>query len=77
MVIRVTIEIVPLGIEQLARSIGTAVIINKGAGDDEQASYRYVVTSERWRSAKRGTLRSFQRSRGAWALLRDVLERVE
>jgi len=75
-VIRITIELLPLGIEEGKRILGIAEITNIG-GDHITGTYKATFskwqpkTSENWKSA---TVENFPRtSRGAWDLLYRAL----
>ena len=73
--LRVTIEIVPHGIEECARVIAKAAIINNGTGTAELGNYQVSLAGGdgkplRRRFWKKGSVLGFPREkRGAWDLL--------
>ena len=75
--IRVTIELVPHGDESRKKTIGTAVIINKGIGTQEIGNYEAINTTigdEVW---SKGIVKDFPRLyRSAWDLLYLALKGV-
>jgi hypothetical protein len=75
--LRVTIELVPLGIESRARIIATGTIANTGTGTPTSGDYRVELrdaAGRRWRS---GTITGFPRKRLlAWDLLYRALGKV-
>lgn len=75
--IRVTVEMVPFGIEAHKRIIGTAIISNDGTGDHLSGNYKVSVgygAKEKW---KKGTVKDFPRKRlNAWHLLSRALNNV-
>ena len=74
--IRVTIELLPLGREDIKRHLGTAEIWNDASGDSQTGNYRFKLskwgnTKAIWKS---GEVKGFPRqARGAWDLLYLVL----
>jgi hypothetical protein len=72
--LRVTIELVPHGIEAAARPIATLLLANDGEGTYESGNYAYVYGyTDRDATMARGTIKKFPRSQGAWALIRKIL----
>jgi len=79
-VIRVTLEIVPFGIESLKKTIGKAKIINDGTGTQAVGNYKAINTTpnERMRVWEKGVVKGFPRlDMSIWDLvylaLRDVV----
>lgn len=68
--LRVTIELVPHGEEQLKRILDQAIIYNDGTGDHSNGNY--VATLQQ----KRVTIEGFARADSAWELLRLVLNKT-
>jgi hypothetical protein len=72
--LRVTIELVPYGIEKHAKKIATMLIANNGDGDwefgDYDFAYNYLDNPE---AASVGILKGFPRRLGAWSLLKGIL----
>jgi hypothetical protein len=73
--LRVTIELVPFGDESRAREIGTMLIANDGEGTHAKGDYAYVYgyTDRRNVRFSTGTVKSFYRNQGAWALIKKIL----
>jgi hypothetical protein len=75
--IRVTIELLPLGIEEEKRHIGTMIIFNDGTGSRTRGSYKYRISKQGhplsiW---KEGEVDDFARTKlGPWDLLFLVLK---
>jgi len=78
--LRITVELLPLGDESRARHLGTATIVNDGAGAKDIGNY--IVRLSKWGRPndawKTGTVKGFRRlSRGPWDLLylalRDIV----
>jgi len=74
--LRVTIELVPFGVEAEARKIGTMVIANDGTGSSRVGNYAYAFTyADRDAEVATGTIKNFPRSLGAWSLVRKILNK--
>ena len=74
--LRVTIELVPFGIEEEAREIGKMVIANDGAGGYGVGHYAYAFTyTDHPAEVATGTIKNFQRSLGAWSLVKKILNK--
>jgi hypothetical protein len=77
--IRITIELLPLGREEHKRHLGTAEIWNDASGDGNTGNYKFRLSkwggkNELWKS---GEIKGFPRqSRGAWDLLYLCLKSV-
>lgn len=73
--LRVTIELVPHGDETRAREIGIMLIANDGEGTHAKGNYAYVYgyTDRRNVRFSTGTVKSFYRNQGAWALIKKIL----
>ena len=73
--LRVTIELVPLGDESRAREIGMMLIANDGEGTNIKSDYAYTYgyTDGRGIKFSTGTLKNFYRNQGAWALVKKIL----
>lgn len=72
--LRVTIELVPFGVEEEARPIGTMLIANDGTGTPKSGNYAYAYNfTDRPDVPAKGTVKRFDRSMGAWALLKKIL----
>jgi hypothetical protein len=70
--IRVTIELLPLGLEKNKRHLGTAEIWNDVTGDNQTGNYKFKLS--KWGDVKAtwksGEIKGFPRqARGAWDLL--------
>ncbi|MFA5352624.1 MAG: hypothetical protein WC291_00170 [Thermodesulfovibrionales bacterium] len=73
--IRVTIEMVPFGIEAAKRPISTIQIVNTMEGTHEVGNYRAIIY-ENGEKKKAVEVKGFVRSRGAVQLLKEVLKKV-
>jgi hypothetical protein len=69
--LRITVELVPLGDEDRKRKIGEMVIANDGAG-----GYEAWTAPDKWSSepARYGVLKGYDRSQSVWELIRIMLE---
>jgi len=72
-VIRVTVELVPLGVERLRRTIGELEVFNDGTGDAAVGNYRFRMFPDR----RAGRVLGHRRADGAWALIRQVLDQSQ
>ena len=76
--IRVTVELVPFGIEENKKHLGTAIISNDGTGS--HASGNYDIVLSKWNNKedevwKRDRVEGFNRLfKGAWDLLYIALK---
>jgi hypothetical protein len=74
--LRVTIELVPYGIEAEASTIGTMLIANDNTGDFRTGNYGYVYTyADRDHQIASGNIKNFPRSLGAWSLVKKILNK--
>ena len=74
--LRVTIELVPFGIEEEAREIGRMIIANDGTGGYGVGNYAYAFTyTDGPPEVATGTIKNFQRSLGAWSLVKKILNK--
>lgn len=77
--IRITIELVPHGVEYLSRTIGVATIANDGTGTKDVGNYVYKLFTEEespklW---KTGEIKGFERLRyTVWKLLFLILQDI-
>lgn len=72
--LRITVEIVPYGDENMAREIGKGYIINDGSGDSNKGNYdcTFIETDKNKRTSKK--LKDFDRNKGLWTLIRESLK---
>jgi hypothetical protein len=72
--LRVTIELVPYGVESEARKIATMLIANDGTGDHRTGNYGYAFNyTDRSGDIATGVIKNFPRSNGAWSLVKKIL----
>jgi hypothetical protein len=69
--LRVTVELVPFGIEEEAREIGKMLIANDGTGNS--LTGHYVFTYNENDQMFNGIVVDFPRSMGAWELIANCL----
>ena len=75
--LRVTIELVPWGIESRAKVIATGTIANTGTGTPTSGDYRIELRDAAGRKWKSGNVTGFPRKRLlAWHLLYRALEKL-
>jgi len=75
--LRVTIELVPLGIESRTRVIATGTIANTGTGTRTCGDYRVELRDAAGRKWKSGHIEGFPRTRLlAWDLLYRALRKL-
>ena len=74
--IRVTVELVPFGDNGKAKKIGEMVIANTGSVGGDTASYEAWIGPDDYTKSKAifGRLENFDRSKGAWELIRLLTE---
>ena len=73
--LRIKIELVPYGKEDLTRQIGSVIISNDGTGTHTVGNYKYTLSDET--GSIKGELKEFKRVKGnAFHLLRDVLDKA-
>lgn len=71
--IRVTVELVPFGVEKNARVLGTMLIINDGTGDTYNGNYNVRKITPRQQRLWR--IEGFKRrSKNVWHLIAKALE---
>jgi hypothetical protein len=76
-VIRVTVELVPHGIESRKRLVGMLHIVNRGDGTKRRGNYDYYLDSTR-EQMRAGQVWDFPRlSRHVWYLIARVLKDVQ
>ena len=72
--LRVTVELVPYGVEEDARVIGTMLIANDGSGNYQYADYAFAYQNDNNPSViAKGTVKHHARSLGFWPLIKRVL----
>ena len=71
--IRVTVEIVPFGVESRARKVGEMVIANDGTGDNKTGNYDACLQAE-YTEGRPGRLTEFSRSASVWTLVGSFLK---
>ena len=71
--IRVTIDLVPLGIESASYNLETIEIINNGSGNKKKGSYNLRYKKQLYENA----VVDFDREKGAAVLVLDALEWME
>jgi len=76
--LRVTIDLIPFGLDKLKKTIGIMEIANTGSGTKTSGNYRFIVYKKNSKTAwKTGELLGFKRKRFlAWDLLFKCLENV-
>ena len=70
--LRITLEMVPFGVENAKRTIGTMEIANVG-GTDKFGQYSVSMESDHVSGVQR--IERFDRRRGAWALVSTALRK--
>jgi hypothetical protein len=76
--LRITIELLPLGDESKAKRLSEMVLANDGTGDRYQANYEAWISKDDFNDTepRYGKLSNFDRSKDAWELLRLMLEAI-
>ena len=73
-VLRVTIELVPLGVESRKRVIGQAIIYNDASGDYYNGNYQFDLKQKSKKTWRSGRITGFKRrSKNCWHLLKQIL----
>jgi len=75
--LRVTIEIVPFGIEERAEVLGTIKIGNINTTEDNRADYKYAVWDKDTKELISGKIKGHQREKGFWCLVHRVLGKIK
>lgn len=70
--LRVTIELVPYGVEAEAKKIATMIIANDGSGDSYWGNYVYAFKEDKSEISS-GSLSNHYRNQGAWTLVKRIL----
>jgi hypothetical protein len=70
--IRVTVDLVPFGVESESRKIGELILANVSMKDNNTADYIYAFVSDK-SDMQSGSVTSFDRSRGIWELIYECL----
>jgi hypothetical protein len=73
--LRIKIELVPFGNEELAREIGDIEIINDGTGDHRYGNYIYELWDNENSSIK-GELKGHNRLQSVFKLVQAVLNKA-
>jgi len=73
-VLRITVEIVPHGLEIEKKTLGVMTIANLGTRSDDTADYGIDLTTDQGREAF--ILRDFDRGRGWLPLVRDAFRKM-
>lgn len=72
--IRVTVELVPYGIEEEAHTIGTMLIANDATGDYQYGNYAFVYNNDKNPDIiAKGVIKHHARTLGFWPLIKRVL----
>ena len=78
--LKVSIELWPLGSADAAEPLGTVFLVNDGSGDERTGSYEasFACTAKDAKPPLIRTVRvaDFDRNRGAWALVHAALEQL-
>lgn len=75
--IRVTVEMVPFGMEEIRRTLGVMEISNIGKiGNRENSPYSIEVGGGGERKTDYAEIKKFDRSRGFWALILEALKEI-
>ena len=72
--LRVTIDLIPFGREELKKELGVVEIINDGTGNAELGNYDVYVNQDKPIGGK-FRIENFIRSFGFWELVTDVLNK--
>lgn len=73
--IKITVELYPLGHEAGKKTLGTAIIFNDATGSLTRGNYRAVFNGKRKKALRRGEVTNFPRlQKDVWDLLYLALE---
>lgn len=73
--LKLTLEVIPFGKDELKKTLGIVEIINDGTGDHELGNYTIYVDPDN--GGDKFTIKKFIRSRGAWELVGEALSEKE
>ena len=74
--IRVTVEMVPFGVEELATKLAILFIANDGSGSRTRGNYNYSISTGK-KTWRKGRIENFpRRSCSVWNLIYRVLRGV-
>lgn len=71
--LRITVEIVPYGIEDEAHEIGKMLIANNSDGDSMFGDYDFVFKSDRDPKVRKGQVLGWARNNGVWHLVAECV----
>ena len=81
MPLRITVELIPHGLESQARKIGSLEIVNDGTGTKQTGNYAFTIYGpvhggdvDVW---WQGEFQGYERNRGYWSLVKKILNRLE
>ena len=81
MPLRITVDLIPHGVEENARTIGTLYIGNNGSGTAKHGNYEFTLRGsvhgggvDVWHINQH---KGFLRERGYWSLIKDILNSIE
>lgn len=72
--LRIKVELVPFGNEELAREIGQVKIVNDGTGNYQLGNYKYELSDETTKI--KGELKEHNRLQSVFKLLQAVLNKA-
>jgi hypothetical protein len=77
--IRVTIEMIPHGVEELKHTLGEIVIINTidNPKRPRLGNYKILFEDKSINEKKEIIIKNYERSRGIWALLEKILKNIQ
>jgi len=74
--IKITVEIIPFGFEELKRKVGIMTIVNDGTGTKKRGNYNYSMSTG-GRTWRKGRVENFPKLSGSvWNLIYRVLRGV-
>ncbi len=74
--IRITIELVPYGIEKWKKTIGLMKIINDSTGTKEIGNYKYQIIDENGNQLYEGIYKGFPRKLRIWRLIQEIFKTI-
>lgn len=71
--LRITVELVPFGIESASKKIGTMLIANQGTGTNESSDYVWSTYDDRSGEIE-GQIQGHDHSQNVWVLIAKCLQ---
>lgn len=75
--LKITVEIIPFGVESLTRKLGEGYIINDGTGIGNKGNYNCEFKEFDKYLEDKVKIKEFDRDRGFWELIYEALKKLK